>query len=93
MNETVPTIAEIGYRFTECITSSPIFSTCPITGAMRPADEMTKSKPNRILEESIQTNTLKTPPKRVFMLQNALFRHARYIPTASVSMPGDRHKR
>ena len=91
MNETVPTIPEIGYRCREAITSQRTHSMCLIPGAINPADGTTKAKPNRMLEHSILHNNLDTPPKRVFMLQESPFRHCSYIPTSSVPMPSDNH--
>ena len=90
MKETVPTIPEIGYRCRKAITSSRVHSVCLISANINPADGLTKARPNRILDETIKSNKLRTPPKRVFMLQESSSRHSTFIPTSSIPMQVDK---
>lgn len=89
MKETVPTIPEIGYRCREAITEERVHSMCLIKSSSNPADALTKAKANKSLQIAIDSNSLITPPHRVFMLQSSRFRHLSYIPTSTVPMPND----
>lgn len=76
MNETVPSIPEIGYRCREPIKNGIIASICLIPGDINPADAMTKAKHNNSLERAITDHKCCTPAKRVFMLQDSPYRNA-----------------
>ena len=89
MNETVPTISEVGYRCREHISYRLVDSMCLIMGNINPADAMTKAKPNKALKHVLESNICITPTKRVFMLQDNEYRHLKWIPTMSVPMPHD----
>ena len=89
MNETVPTLPEVGYRCREAITYKRVDSMCLISGCYNPADGFTKLKPNGVLKSVVASNKLATPVKHVFTLQDCQFRHLSYIPTSSVPMPMD----
>ncbi|MEM1282623.1 MAG: hypothetical protein AAGG81_03635 [Chlamydiota bacterium] len=88
MKDTVPTLPEVGYRC-RVFTEGRIHSSCLIEGIHNPSDAMTKNKPNNTLLQSIRTNKLVTPVKRVFMLQTCPFRHCPWIPTSNVPMSND----
>lgn len=75
MNDTIPTIPEIGYRYREPIANGRIAFTCLIPGDLNSADATTKAKPNSMLTNAIRTNKCITPCKRVFMSQDSPFRH------------------
>lgn len=87
INETVPSIPEVGYRCREPIHDGRIASACLIPGDINPANSMTKAKPNRCLKQAIFANKYVTPSKKVFKLQDSKYRTSPWILTASVPIP------
>lgn len=89
MNTTATSLPEVMMRCREHISEETVNSVCLIDSKYNVADAMTKAKPNNALLTCIKHNHFCTPVKRVFMLQNSLFRHATFIPTTSVPMQDD----
>lgn len=89
MNITASSMPEVMFRCREQITDEIANSVCLIESAFNPADAMTKKNPNLALRSHIKTNKQCIPSKRVFMLQNSLYRHCNFIPKSTVPMTTD----